>query len=400
MKEHLQIRSGRFPRCYAEVAAAILALHLGMNPADAQLTRVSAVGKAAGTDVKASDEALKDAKRKAVEQACGVFINAQSDVADFQLIKDRILADVTGYIVEYKPTKEWKDGDITHVEILATVSTAKFEDAWAHFAQLKEDVGNPRCMIVITEDNDTSDLKDPKYNGICQSKLEAFFLSKDVELVDKNVSQDVKDRDVELAALGNDVNTLAAVAAKFSADVLVFGNAEATPGGATSVGGRTVYRWDIVLNVRVVQADSAKLLHSDSYRPEKPYLTSSAACGDDAFAKLATEVAPRVLADVAEKWRKRATSYNIFELRLSNCTRNDFRNVLTPELLKLRGVQQGAEGVKLRELVNEVATIEIYWSFDLNMLGDALSDLAMPGMAIEIKEQSGNRLVAELKKGG
>lgn len=378
--------------------AGVAVLLLTAVPAIAQLQRVTATGQADGTNSKSADEALKDAKRKAVEQACGVFINAQTQVENFQLIKDRILADVTGYITEYKPTKKWDDGTYTYVEISAVVSTAKFEDAWSHFAQLKEDVGNPRCMVVITEDNDVDDKNPPKVNGICQAKLENFFLDKGVELVDKTVSEAVKGRDVELAALGGDTAALSAVAAKFSADVLVYGNAEAKAGGPVTVGGKTLYRWDIQLSVKAVQADSAKILAVNNYRPAKPHLTASSACGDDAFDKLAAEVAERVLRDVAEAWRKRATSHHTFEIRFLNCTRNDFRNLITPELVKLRGVQQGEEGVKMRELVSDTVTAEIYWAFDLNMLADALSDLALPGISIEVKEQSGNRIVAELKK--
>ena len=193
--------------------------------------RVKVVGRAAGTDVRAGDEAVKAAQRAAVEQACGLFINAQSQTQDYALIKDRILSQAGGYVNEYTELRRWTEGGTTMVELEATVSVVDFERDWAAFAHLKEDEANPRMMVVIIEDNDVDDLKPPVLNGICQSRIEHFFLDKDVQLMDKMVSEDVRARDVSQAALDSDVTKLAAIAAEFKAEVLVFGRAEAKRGG-------------------------------------------------------------------------------------------------------------------------------------------------------------------------
>lgn len=362
----------------------------------AQVTRVTAKGQADGTGSKAVDEALKDAKRKAVEEACGLFINAQSQVENFQLVKDRILGQAVGYISKWNESKRWEEGGITYIEIVAEVQTALFEKDWAAFAHLREDMDNPRCMIVITEDNDVTDPNPPKLNGICQGAMEAFFLDKKVQLVDKSVFEQVRQRDVDLAFTGGSYETLAAVAARFSAEVLVLGNAEARPGGPQELAGKTLYRWDITLNVRAVQADSAKLIMSNTYTLDKPFTTPSASCGDEAFRKLAREKADLVLRDIAKAWHERATNYSIFDVRFQNCSREDFTNVIKPALVAVRGVQQGDEGVKLRELVSNTVHAEVYWSFDLNALADKVAALSIPGGKIRIIEQSGHRIVAEI----
>jgi len=361
-------------------------------PASAQMRRrVTAVGKAAGTDVKASDEAKMDAKRNAVEQACGLFINAQSETEDFVLVKDRVLGQAGGYITEFKINREWTEDDISFCEITAVVSTADFERDWAKFAQLKEDEENPKMMVVIIEDNDVDDLKAPVANGVCQAKLENFFLGKDVQLVDKRVSEDVRARDVTQAALNNDVTKLAAFAAEFKAEVLVFGRAEARRGSPVSVGGRTTYRWDITLNVRAIQADSAAMLMSNTYSPKKPYMTTSAAAGDDAFNRLADDVAAKVLKDIAEAWRKRATSRRILQTHFSPVSRKQAKALMNA-IAQHRGVVRAEEGMKLRNLSQGVANIEIDWKFDLNLLADTIEDLEVEGMTFEVTEQSANRI--------
>lgn len=377
-------------------AAILMALVAFVHPAAGQVTRVTARGQADGTGSRAVDEALKDAKRNAVEQACGLFINAQSQVENFQLIRDRILGQAVGYIARWNESRRWEEGGITYVEIVAEVMTAVFEKDWAAFAHLREDMDNPRCMFVITEDNDVSDNNPPKLNGICQGAMESVFLDKGVQLVDQSVFEQVRQRDVDIAFTTGSYETLAAVAARFSAEVLVLGNAEARPGGPQQIAGKTVYRWDVSLNVRAVQADSAKLIMSETYKLDKPFMTTSSSGSDEAFRKLAREVADRVLRDIAQAWQKRATSYGIFDLRIQNCSREDFTNVIKPALVVMRGVQQGNDGVKLRELVANTVHAEVYWSFDLNALADRVAELNIPGGKMRIIEQSGNRIVAEI----
>ncbi|MHC4067839.1 MAG: hypothetical protein ACYSUI_25500, partial [Planctomycetota bacterium] len=198
---------------------------------------------------------------KAVGQAAG------TGTEDFALVKDRILSQAGGYVREWEEVRRWVDGGVTNVEIEAIVLVADFERDWAAFAHLKEDEGNPRMMVVIIEDNDVDDLKPPVLHGVCQSRIEHFFLDKDVQLMDKTVSEQVRERDVSQAALDNDVTKLAAIAAEFKAEVLVFGRAEAKRGGTVALGGHTLYGWDVTLNIRAVQADSAAILMSNTYRP-------------------------------------------------------------------------------------------------------------------------------------
>jgi hypothetical protein len=356
------------------VCFAVVTLFLVSATASGQMARrVQATGKAAGTNLRAQDEAKMDAKRNAVEQACGLFINAQSETENFALIKDRILGQAVGYIREFKVVKEWSEGDISYCTIDAVVSTADFERDWAAFAHVKDDLVPPRT------------------HGICQSKLENFFLSKDVQLMDKGVSEETRARDLELAAINEDVDKMAAVAAAFKADVLVYGRAEAKGGGPVTIGGRTVYRWDITLTVRAIQADSAQLLSSNVYRPSKPYRTVSAACGDDAFAELADENAGQILKDIGEAWRKRATVSRICRVFWQSCSRREFKEI-AGHLANVRGVERGSEGVKLRELVNDVVESEINWKYDLNMLADTIEELEVADMRFEIVEQSANRL--------
>ena len=102
------------------------------------------------------------------------------------------------------------------------------------------------------------------------------------------------------------------------------------------------------------------------------------------------------LKDVFDAWKKRVSRHQIFQVILESVSRKEFRRQIAPALVKVRGVQQNDEGVKMRGIVNNIVTAEIYWAYDLDTLADALEDLAVEGMSFEIVEQSANRIRAKV----
>ncbi len=146
---------------YPRLSAVLICLLAASTAVGQSPKRVRAVGQAAGAGVRAQEEALQAAQRQAVEMACGLFINAQSQTEDYALVKDRILAQAVGFIKEYRELRRWDENDISHVEIEAVVLVADFEREWMAFIHAKEDEGNPRMMVIVLEDNDVDDLKPP-----------------------------------------------------------------------------------------------------------------------------------------------------------------------------------------------------------------------------------------------
>src|SRR5262249_6529229 len=135
-------------------------------------------GRAVGTTPAAAEEARLDALREAVARVCGQFINAQSETQDFALVRDKVLAQPVGFARVVKVLKEpAANGDITEVQLEAEVFPAQFEKRWAEFAHIKQRELNPRCIVVVLEDDDVDDQIPAVTEGIVQSGLENFFLS-------------------------------------------------------------------------------------------------------------------------------------------------------------------------------------------------------------------------------
>jgi hypothetical protein len=214
--------------------------------------------------------------------------------------------------------------------------------------------------------------------------------------MDKGQSEEVRSRDLALAATNNDINRLAAVAAALKAEVVLLGNAEAKYGGEIEIGGYRKAKWDCKLTIRIIQTDSAMLLASNVYRPKKPYYTNNSASGASAgLEQIAQERAGEILQDLGEAWRKRVNVRRILRVTLEPATRKDFKT-FQDLLAQVKGVQGGEDGIKLREMVNQVVDAEVDWSYDLNALADRIEQLSPPGVSYEIVEQTADRIRVRL----
>jgi hypothetical protein len=362
--------------------------------------QVTVTGRAIGATEAAGEEAKLDALREAVRQVCGSWINAQTETEDYAVVRDKVLEQPTGFarVVKVLKGPQVVSGDITEVQLIAEVLPGRLQRRWAEFAHIKVREGNPRCVLMIMEDENADDPIPPVANGLVQTELENFFLAQKVQLMDKGVSDAVRQRDLKLAAETGDVRRAAAAGAAFKADIVLLGRAEARRGDSVMLEGVELKRWNVVLTVRAVQTDSAAILMSKSYRPKKAFTTASAS-GKDALIQVGKDAAREVLSDLGDAWRNRATSSKRIEISVSGCTRRAFKAV-QDEMIKSKGVTGGKDGFILRELVGDVATIDADWKYDLAQLADRLEELnlvvdATP-LRIEVTEQSANRMTARV----
>jgi len=355
---------------------------------------VTVTGVAAGTTLKSKDEAVAQALRKAVEETCGVFLKAQTKTRDYQTVYDKIFANTVGYVVEHRVLKTWTDEEKTFATVRVRVSTQKFRKNWAVIAHTVEQENNPRIIVAIVEavsHTATGPTYETTKSGIVQTKVEDFFLSKGLVLVDRATAAKVSKRDLLLAAVKDDTKAVAAMAARFKADVVVMGRASAKHGKSIDVSGVTMHQYVATLRLRVVQADAARVLASKTYGPVTLTSLQRGGAEDKALNKLAKEAAPKLLAAVVEAWRKRANVARSVSLSISGMDYKTWK-VFQIEAKKLRGV----EGLRLREITEEVASIEVEYRYTTENLADNLIEFKT--VKLEVKEITANRIKLKLAK--
>jgi hypothetical protein len=348
---------------------------------------VTATGKAAGADDKARDEAIAQALRTAVEEACGVFLTAQAKTDDYKAVYDKVIANAVGYVREHKVDKVTVEQGVTVAKVRARVSTRKFEEDWASITHTVHQENNPRMVVAIVEaihEAAGAPSYEVKENGKVATIVESFFLAKGISLVDANTAAKTQKRDILLAAIKDDVDAVASLGARFSADVVVVGKAVAKFGKELRIGGQTMYQYTASLNVRVVQSDSARVLAVESFGPITVN-TMQRGGEDKALDKLANDCAPKLLASVIEAWRKRANVSKTVELSITGMDFNRWKT-FREEASKLRGVQ----AIRLREITQDVASIDIEYRYDNEGLADRLSELK--SVKLKVIEITSNRL--------
>lgn len=379
----------------AAMLAAMLATATLAIAADAPVDKwVNVTGRAAGTGDKAIDEATAQALRAAVEEACGVFLTVQSKTEDYKTVYDKVLASAVGYVREHKVDSVTVAEGVTVVKLRARVSTRKFEEDWASIRHTVNQENNPRVIVAIVEavhQTTTGPSYEVKEAGGVQGKVEDFFLSKGITLMDRNTAQAVNKRDILLAAIKDDTNELASLGARFSADVIVLGHAAAKFGKELKVADQAMYQYTATLNVRVVQTDSARVLASKSFGPVT-YNTLQRGGGEDkALAKLVEDAAPQLLAAVVEAWRNRANVSRTIQVNISDM---DFEawKTFKEEVAELRGVQ----AVRLREITEAVANIDVEYRYTNETLAEHLTELKK--VKLKVVEITANRVRMKMEK--
>lgn len=353
---------------------------------------VTTTGAAAGTDEKAKQEAIAQALRTAVAQSCGVFLKAQSTTRNYKAVYDRIFVDTVGYVVEHEVLRTWTEAGETRARVRARVSTQKFQKDWAVIAHTVNRENNPRVIVAIVEAvryGPAGWTWAIEESGTVQTRVEDFFISKGIVLMDRATAERVSKRDLLLATAKDDPAAAAAVAARFKADVVVMGRATAKYGRTVEIAGQRMYHHVATLNVRVVQTDSSRVLASKSYGPMTASTLQRGGGEDKALAKIAEDSAPKILAAMVEAWRKRENISRTIQLRITGMDYAAWK-LLSAEAGKLRGVQ----ALRLREITEKLASIDVEYQFTTENLADHLT--AMKKLKLQVTEISANRIKLKL----
>jgi hypothetical protein len=349
---------------------------------------VEATGRAAGTGDTATEEAKAKALRTAVEEACGVFLTAQTKVRDYKAVYDKVFANAVGYVREFKIVKTEVQEGVTTVYVRALVSTRKFEEDWAAIAHTIEQENNPRVIVAIVESvyqTTSGPTYEVKEDGIVQTAIEEFLLSKGLTLMDRTIAADVAKRDVLLAAIKDDAAEMAALGARFKADVVVTGKANVKYGKTLEVAGEEMHQYVATLNVRVIQTDSARILATKSFPPYTHSTLQRGGGEDKALSEMAKKDAPVLLAAVIEAWKNRHNVLRTVQLSISGMDYATWK-VFEEAASKIPGVQ----GVRLREITEALANIDVEYQFTNETLADRLGE--MKALKLTVQEISANRL--------
>ncbi len=101
-----------------------------------------------GNEGSARNQALDNALRDAVKQGVGLFIDSQTEVKNWTVIRDEMYASARGFVSSYEVLKDEKSNGVWYVEIDAEVSSGDLKSKLSELRILHQKMGNKRLMII------------------------------------------------------------------------------------------------------------------------------------------------------------------------------------------------------------------------------------------------------------
>ena len=147
-----------------------------------------------GEEKQARDEALRDAKKKAVQQGVGALLSSETEVENFQVISDRILTKSKGAVKDVKILREGAvdNGAYYEVVISCVVEDDVLKHSMENFRMMQEMTGRKTIMVLYNpkvqgdlplnpENGDHFYLIESAVTAFSQSFLDRSFHVKDPE---------------------------------------------------------------------------------------------------------------------------------------------------------------------------------------------------------------------------
>lgn len=358
---------------------------------------VVATGEAAvrgsGPDalLRAKDEATNRAQRRAIEQSVGTLVDSETMVENFQLIDDKVLTQVKGYITGFKVVKD-NNGEegIYRVTIQATVALAQLEKDVRALNIIKAKKNNPRMMVIIREF-----FEDPVYGAdfqkggsVAQTAMEKELLRLDFPLVDRGQMSAINQRDEQTAY--NDPNKAATLGKRFGAEVVIIGEATSAQMDQSSPHGVAVFHCDAQISAKAVKTDNAQIIASESVTSGRVVKGGRSTAAKEALRIAGEKLASAMRDQILEKWRSEAFNTVSIQIIATNAT-NDRRRALQTDLAAIRGVKNVSERSWANEVLELDADVDgaIWGDFDKLME-------TLPGVRVELTGKTGNRVDCKL----
>jgi hypothetical protein len=379
----------------ASPPAAAPAAQPAPAPDQEELFKVTANGASsyrADDLARSREEAVEAARRDAVEQVSGVIISSESELKNFDLVKDEVLTRTQGYVRRSRILKEGKDGPMYAVTIEAEVSKGAFlKQLNDSLEGLYRRVGKPRVMLVIKESQAAGDDKSTSAAGlgVTEKEIRKILLGQGFTFIDPRVV--TRAQMAELSAKGKhaDTNVITQLGQTTQAEIVIVGEARTSNKGELN----RFHRVQADLSLDVLKTDNGQIMASDVYSAVALHINPDTAV-INALQKAAQEETPKLMQQVTYQWLKDKNEGARVELVVRNASFGDLLNLRRSLANNVRGVKK----VTQRSYSQGTALLELETKDAADRVAEALNDAKFEGFALEIVDVTATSLIVNLKK--
>jgi hypothetical protein len=286
-------------------------------------------------------EALMAAKRDAIEKGIGMILLSQTEIENFMVKRDQIVTKTMGAVKSYEVLKEGSAADGSYeMRIKAVLSRQAMRDDLAAFHILIESMDKPRIMVLITENNVGNN--EPTNNATETAIIKFLRDPYEFEIVDPNVTADIKRSQQKMAALDGDAKAAAAIGAQYGAEVILSGSAvsrEAT-GMSQNLGGMVSVQGDVTL--KAINCTSGRIIATASGHGAQVHISPNTA-GNGALEKAGNKAVKELLDAIIKEWQNQLNNGISVRLAVQNVTTFRQKNEIMHTLSSAGGVSAARE---------------------------------------------------------
>ncbi len=338
-----------------------------------------------GDQPAARQKAIDDALRRAVEMAAGTRVSSTTETKDFQVRMDRVLTHAQGFVRRYEIVREGMDGAVVQVTVRAFVGTAELDKDLEAMGLLMARKGMPRAMVLIAEQNIgmtapraawmrgqdaqvSADLRIAETTVLDALRTGGFG-----QLVDPEVAAE---KTVQVGGIVTEITGAQARKLKSltGAEVIVFGQAVATPRGEVADLGPGWRSCTATISGRAVSTDNGDILASGETTQNAAQL-DDLTCGKEAIKKASRAFAQDLVKKIAARWTKDVSSGGDIHVTVRNVSSfraaSDFRAALANHVRGVRNVSQRsfAGGTQELDVTVQGSTEEFAQEVEAKKLG-------------------------------
>jgi hypothetical protein len=329
-------------------AAFCLAASSGVR---AEVVEADGVGSILSGDVaQARDEAIIDARVRALEQAVGVLVDAETLVQNELLLAATVRSTTSGMITNYKVIGEGVDeaAGLYKVKISATVDKATLETG------IKNGLtANMTVVVQLDEDMAGEPVPDP----LVESEVVEALVNAGYDVRDREQIAELRRRDSELSRIKGDVEEAQVIGLRFLSNLVIKGTSRTTVHE-----NKTEYAPDMSLpsaharvTCRMVEVETGRIIGQEQLQRVKDFGQDGVDASEKALIKAAPQMVAKVLA-----WMN--SDYLVQKMKTVTVQATDLPDMATfRKLVNLVEKARWTEGVQAGTFSNGGGTITLQY---------------------------------------
>ncbi len=284
-------------KCAIPLIFAFLLLKTGVSISQ-EYTAINVKGTGAIIEedrANARDMAIKDAKRKAVEQVAGTFVTSETYIKNFMMVEDNILTQSEGYVRNYEILSEGEADRYTYeVEIKAEVSQGSIVEDLASIDGIIFSVGKPRIMVLMKERNMTERERASIDLNTSEIAIMNAFLDKSEKFnfVDQETAKRGLNASKVRSARTGAREAAMAIARANTADMIIVGEAYSQSASQVELAGMKSCQANV--GAKVIWTDTGEIIASGSERAATAHIDEITG-GTIAIEKASTKLAENLM---------------------------------------------------------------------------------------------------------